>query len=82
MLRIRRQRLEQKLESLTIDAIDHHDETDHRIVQQLGGRRPSRGRPGRGFRPGLRSTCDPLVCGESQLQLEEDTTQNVAGASR
>ena len=31
-------RLEQKLQSLTIYAIAHHDETDHRIVQQLGGR--------------------------------------------
>src|ERR1700730_6505397 len=28
----------EKLESLTIDAIAHRDETDHRIVQQLGGR--------------------------------------------
>jgi hypothetical protein len=27
-----------KLESLAIDAIAHRDETDHRIVQQLGGR--------------------------------------------
>jgi hypothetical protein len=46
MLRIRRQRLtnrrptvsSEKLDSLTIDAIAHRDETDHRIVQQLGGR--------------------------------------------
>ena len=34
----RYQRLERGLESLTIDAIAHRDETDHRIVQQLGGR--------------------------------------------
>ena len=28
----------EKLENLTIDAIAHRHETDHRIVQQLGGR--------------------------------------------
>src|SRR4029077_12700209 len=28
----------EKLDSLTIDAIAHRDEIDHRIVQQLGGR--------------------------------------------
>ena len=28
----------EKFDSLTIDAIAHRDETDHRIVQQLGGR--------------------------------------------
>ena len=28
----------EKLESLTTDAIAHRDETDHRIVRQLGGR--------------------------------------------
>jgi hypothetical protein len=45
-VRIRRQRLrnrptnrpDQKLESLPIDAIAHHDEIDHRIVQGLSGR--------------------------------------------
>jgi hypothetical protein len=47
MLRIRRQRLTRASDqpprasssrSLTIDAIAHRDETDHRIVQQLAGR--------------------------------------------
>jgi len=36
---------------LTIDAIDHHDETDHRIVQQLGGRRPFGAAPAADFGP-------------------------------
>ena len=60
MLRIRCQRLtkpvrpivsSKKLESLTIDAIPHHDQTDHRIVQQRGWRGACGAAPAADFGP-------------------------------
>jgi hypothetical protein len=52
----------ESLESLTIDAVAHRDETDHRIVRQLGGRalldRNSLGRwPANGERQSVTGGC-------------------------